>query len=438
MNLIDRTESRRLADLALGASSADHTFVSISDESGGTTRFANNQVVQNVESRRLSMQVECALGKSRGAASTTDLSENSIRETVARAIAVARVVPEDPEYLPPLGPQRYPILANWREETAQAGPAERTAAARIAIEACRGANLEGAGIVTTSAATVCVAASSGLFGFDRRTRAQFSLTTAGTDSSGWVNCANRSFHDLEIESQTRIAIEKARRSSGPRELPPGRYTVILEPAAVAGLIGPLIGSFSARAYNRGSSALRGRLGESIIDERLTLQNRPDHPNLLGDAFDGQGLAGDFRTWIDRGRWVQLAYDRFTAQEAGAEPTYRLDAPHLSGDNPAGESVEALIGSTERGILVTNFWYIREVNATDLTLTGMTRDGTFLVEDGQVVSGLINFRWHDSPLRALRAVDAYTTPLDAITLERDKMLLPALRVQDFNFSSVTRF
>lgn len=438
MNLLDRTESKRIADLALGASSAEHTFVSISDESGGTTRFANNQVVQNVDARRMTLQVECAFGKSRGTASTTDLSDDSVQETVARAAAAARVVPEDPEYLPPLGPQRYPILANWRDETAAVGPVQRTAAARIAIDMCRGAKLEGAGIVTTSAATVCVAASSGLFGFDRRTRAQFSLTATGADSSGWVNRANRSFHDLEIESQTRIAIEKAVRSAGPREIPPGRYTVILEPAAVAGLVGPLIGSFSARAYKRGTSALRGRLGEMIVDERLTLQNRPDHPNLMGDAFDGQGLAGDFRTWIDRGRWVQLAYDRFTAHEAGAEPTYRPDAPHLSGDTPAGETVDALIASTERGILVTNFWYIREVNATDLTLTGMTRDGTFLVENGQIVAGLINFRWHDSPLRILRAVEAYTTPLDAITMERDKMLLPALRVRDFNFSSTTRF
>lgn len=438
MNLLDRTEMKRIADLALSAAKADHTLVAISDEDGGTTRFANNQVVQNVDSRRIALRVESAFGNRHGSASTTDLSDEAVRETVTRAEAVANVVPEDPEYLPPLETQRYPVLANWREETAAAGPTRRADGARIAIEACRAGGLQGAGIVSTSAATVCVAASSGLFGFDRRTRAQFSLTAAGTDSSGWVDCASRSFDDLEIAAHTRVAIDKAKRSAAPREIAPGKYTVILEPAAVAGLIGPLFGAFSARAYQRDTSALRAQLNQPIIDERLSLQNRPDHPQLLGNSFDGQGLASDFRTWIDHGRWVQLDYDRFTAKNAGVAPSYGLDAPHLSGAEPAGETVDALIAATERGILVTNFWYIREVNATDLTLTGMTRDGTFLIEDGRIVSGILNFRWHDSPLRVFRAIDAYTTPLDAITMERDKMLLPAMRVRDFNFSSVTRF
>lgn len=438
MNLLDKTECRRIADLALGAAKADHTLVSISDDNSGTARIANNQIVQNVESRRIVLQVESAFGLRHGTAITTDLNDDAIRETVARAETVAKVVPEDPEYLPPLEPQRYPILASWRDETAAAGADQRAAAARVAISACREAKMTAAGIVTSSAAVVCLAADSGLFAFERRTRGEFSLTASAADSSGWVQCTSRSFDDLDIAAQSRIAIEKATRSAAPRELAPGKYTVILEPAAVAGLIGPLFGAFGAKSYQRGTSALRNRLGEAIIDERLTLQNRPDHPQLLGDAFDTQGLASDFRTWVDRGRWVQMSYDRFMAKQAGVAPSYSLDAPHLSGDGASGESVEALVASTRRGILVTNFWYIRNVNAMDLTLTGMTRDGTFLVEDGKIAAGLMNFRWHDSPLRALRAVDAFTTPLDAITAERQKMMLPALRVNDFNFSSVTRF
>ncbi|MBL8880286.1 MAG: TldD/PmbA family protein [Phycisphaerales bacterium] len=438
MNLLDKTECRRIADLALSAAKADHTLVSISDENGGTARIANNQIVQNVESHRLVLQIESAFGLRRGAAVTTELSDESIRETVARSEAVAKVVPEDPEYLPPLEPRRYPVLASWREETAAAGAEARAAAARTTISAAREAGMTAAGIVSSSASAVCIAANSGLFAFERRTRAEFSLTATAADSSGWVQCASRSFDDLDIAVQSRIAIDKARRSAAPRELPAGKYTVILEPAAVAGLIGPLFGALSARSYQRGTSPLRNRFGEAIVDERLTLRNRPDHPQLLGDAFDTQGLASDFRTWIDRGRWLQMAYDRFTARQAGVAPSYALDAPHLSGEEGGVGGVEDLIASTERGILVTNFWYIRSVNATDLTLTGMTRDGTFLVEDGKIAGGLVNFRWHDSPLRALRAVEAFTAPLDAITAERDKMMLPAMRIRDFNFSSVTRF
>lgn len=436
--LLTRGEFERIANLAIKAATAEHTFVSLSDSTGGTTRFANNQITQNVNSRRLSFSTSVAFGKQRGSASTTDLSDESVKECVRRAEASARLVPEDPEYLPPLPPQVYPILASLRSETARCGPARRATEAGRAIRQCREAGLQAAGIVSAYASAEGVAASSGLLAFEQRSSAQFSLTATGEDSSGWVNDQNRSIDDLRVDDRTRVAIDKALRSAKPREAPAGRYTVILEPAAVAGLLGALLWPLNAKGYYKGTSALAGKLGQRIMDARLSLQNRPDHPALLGDAFDGSGLPSDSRTWIDHGVLRQLNYDRFTAQQHNTSPSYAPDALHLSGENPSGESVDDLIRTTQRGILVTNFWYIRSVNATDLTLTGMTRDGTFMIEDGQISGGLINFRWHDSPLRVFDAVDEFTTPLDAITMERDKMLLPAMRVRDFNFSSVTRF
>jgi predicted Zn-dependent protease len=436
--LITSEAFRKLADIALNTSKAEHTLVSLSDRNGGTTRFANNQIVQNVNTREQMLTVTVASEQRQASASTTDLSESGVQQAVREAEAMSQIAPADPEYMPPLEKQFYPHLATYRPETAQAGPERLGQDAALAISKCRDANLSAAGIVSAYASVEGLAANSGLFAYEPRTRAEFSLTATGADSSGWVDNANRSIDDLGVGERTQTAIDKANASAHPRELEAGEYPTVLEPAAVAGLIGPAMWMMDAKAYDRGTSPLSGKLGQSIIDSRLTLKNRPDHPSLLGDGFDGQGLPSDYRTWIDRGVLRQLRYDRFTAKTKGVEPSYSLDAPYLEGNGTAAASVDELIRDMQRGVLVTNFWYIRMVNPTDLTLTGMTRDGTFLIENGRIAGGLINFRWHDSPLRALNRVAAFTSPMDAITIQRPKMMLPALRLDGFHFSSVTRF
>lgn len=438
VHLIDKTAFCQLADQAIEMSPAEHTMVSLSDFEQNTTRFANNQIVQNVNSRRQTLLISVAIGQQHGTASTTDLSEPMIRETVQRAVALAQHAPSDPEYLPPLPPQRYMGLTTVCSETAEAGPSRRVEEARKAIDLCQKAELNAAGIVRTSLGVVGFAATSGLFAYEQQSQARFSLTAIGPTSTGWVDHAHRSIDQLGVAERTEVAIRKAKQSASPKEIPAGRYTVILEPAAVAGLVAPILWMTGAKAYHKGTSPLLGKLGKQIVDQRLTLQNRPDHPALLGAGFNQEGLPTDQKTWIQDGVLTQLMYDRFTANEHGVPPTYWPDAPHLSGQGPTGVSVDKLIRSTKRGILVTNFWYIRFANVTDLTLTGMTRDGTFLVEDGQITSRLVNFRFHDSPLRAFNAIDAFTTPTDAINAEQHKMLLPAMIIRDFNFSSVTRF
>jgi len=432
--VIGREEFRRLADLALDASQGDHTVVSLNVRKGGTARFANNQIVQHVNTYRHELTISVAVGGRTGSSSTTELSPRAIAAATARAQKTARVSPPDPEYLPPLPAQEYPERLTFRKETDAAGPARLIRDAREAIKICQAADLEGAGIVSAYTATTGVAADTGLFAHEHRTRAEFSLTATGEDSSGWVKNANRSIDRLDVVDRAHKAVDKAQRSAGPKEIPAGLYTVILEPAAVAGLLGPLTMAAGAKAYYRGTSALAGMLDQPVVDARLTLRNDPRHPALLGRGFSAAGLPSDEATWIEKGVLRRLDYDRFTAKEHGVEPSYGLDAPHLVAEDPTDD----LVRGTERGILVTNFWYIRFVNPTDLTLTGMTRDGTFLVEDGRVTTGLINFRWHESPLRAFNRIDACGTPTDSITMERSKMWLPALRIRDFNFSSVTRF
>jgi len=436
--MTSRDEFRFLADLVLKRSGADETIVTIQDQHGGTARFANNRIVQNVDTRRGMLTVWVAFDGCRGSASTTDFTAGSVQEALARAERIARVSPEDPEYLPAPDPQVFPTRQTTRPETAMAGPARRLEYANEAIGQCRIENLQAAGIVSSSVASVGVAASNGLFAQEERSEARFSLTVQAEDATGWSAAAHRSIDHLKIQDRTLSAINKAKRGRDVQELSPGHYRVILEPAAVAGLWSWILWTLDAKSYEKGTSPFSGQLGRQIVDERLTLKNLPDHPDLLGTGFTQEGLSSEDAMWIEKGVLKQLAYDRFTAKKQGIKRIATLDAPCLSASGPTAFKTQELIKQCERAILVTNFWYIRTVNQTDLTLTGMTRDGTFLVEDGQIISAVRNFRFHESPLRVFRQVEAFTEAAEAVTSETGKLLVPAMVLREFYFSSVTRF
>ena len=436
--LTSRQEFDFLTDLVMSHSMGDHTFLSVRDVHGGTTRFANNQVIQNVNQRRGTLSVTVAFGRQQGIATTTDFTAGAVRETLKQAERIARVSPEDPEYVTPLGAQTYLSLPTSRPETSAAGPVRRLDYAREAIGQCKMENLNAAGMVSSSVAVMGLAASTGLLACEERTEARFSLTVQAGEATGWSAAAHRSIDHLHVQERTLAAINKAKRSADePQELPPGRYTVILEPAAVAGLLSWIIWMLDAKSFYKGTSPFSGKLGTRVLDRRLSLLNQPDHADLLGSGFTSEGLPIVGSSWIEAGVLTQLLHDRYTAREHQVE-SLTLESPYLSGERPVGTRVDDLIRTTQRGILVTNFWYIRPVNPSDLTLTGMTRDGTFLIENGEIASAVRNFRFHDSPLRAFTHVDAYTTPAEAITSETGKALVPAMRIHDFNFSSVTRF
>jgi predicted Zn-dependent protease len=301
-----RDEFRFLADLVLKRSSADQTVVNLLDQHSGTTRFASSRIIQNVDTRRGTLTVTVAFGGHRGSASTTDFSAGSVQDALARAERIARVSPEDPEYLPPPDPQVFPTLQTSRPETAAAGPARRLEYANEAIGQCRIENLEAAGIVSSSVASVGVAASNGLFAQEERTEARFSLTVQSEDATGWSAAAHRSIDHLKIQDRTLTAINKAKRSRDVQELAPGRYRVILEPAAVAGLWSWMLWTLDAKSYEKGTSPFADQLGRQILDERLTLQNVPGHPDLLGTGFTHEGLPSEDALWIEKGVLKQLA------------------------------------------------------------------------------------------------------------------------------------
>jgi len=299
-------------------------------------------------------------------------------------------------------------------------------------------NLMAAGTVSSSATAVGVAASTGLFGYERRGEASFSLTVQAGEATGWSAAAHRSINHLKVQERTLTAINKAKRGHEVVELPAGRYPVILEPAAVAGLWTWLIRSLDAKSYLRGTSAFAGKLSQAIVDKRITLRNSPDHADLFGESFSGEGLPSTSSVWIEHGHLKQLAYDRFTAKQQGVEAIPTLEAPVVSVEGPSVDSIHDLVKRTDRAILVTNLWYIRPVNLRDLMLTGMTRDGTFLIEDGEIVSAVKNFRFHESPLDVFRHVDLWTAPMEAVNAETGKFLVPAMALPHFHFSSGTLF
>jgi len=431
-------EFRFLVDLVLQHATADHICIVLHDQHSGTTRFANNQIIQNLNLRKVSFSITSAFGRRHGTASTTDLTAGSVKETLKQAERIARVSPDDPEFLPPVEPQRFQAWPTSRQETLTADPTRRLVLVRGSVDQCQAERLKAAGIVASSTMNVGIAASTGLFAHEQRTESRFSLTVQGEDSTGWTAALHRSIDHLNVSNRTKVAIEKANGGKNPKEILPGRYTVILEPPAVGGLLTWLMWMLDAKSYDKGTSPFTGKLNQSIVDPRLTLRNRPSHPDLLGEGFTNEGLPVNEMTWIDSGVLKQLDYDRFTARQHDVVRIPTLESPCLAGDKSACSDVNELIRQTNRGILVTNFWYIRPVNPTDLTLTGMTRDGTFLIEEGRITTAIRNFRFHDSPLRVFNQIEAFTTPQEATSSETGKLLVPAMKIRDFNFSSVTKF
>jgi predicted Zn-dependent protease len=441
---IDRDTFRRLADVALDETSADHAFVALHDRTGGLTQFSDSLITDHVDDRVSRIAITVAFDQQVGSASAAELTADAVTAAVKQAEQTAQAALPDQDYLPPLSPQRYPVLATYRRETAVAGGARRAADAPEIVRLYAAQGLRASGIVATSTEAVGIAADTGLFAFERRTLAELDVRSSGSDQAVVVANANRSIDDLQPVERTRRAVARARWLGTQRKLPPGKYTVILEPTAVAQFLRPVLDAADARSHLGHPSVLGDKVGRQIADSRLTLRNRPDHPALLGSGFDASGLPANARPWIEHGVLRQLYYDRRTAREHDAAPTFAPDAWHLSGVAPAGESVDDLIRTTEHGILVCNLDRVRCEDHTDLTLSGRTSHGTFLIDSGEIVGSLVNLEWRESPLRVFNRLSAFTTPLDAVLSRRSapahavtrgvrKMLVPAIKLREFTVS-----
>ena len=418
----------------------------IADSDEALTRFANNAIHQNVAERTTHLSVRPVIDGRTARASTNRLNRDAIREVVAEAIAIAKLTEPDPD-LPPLAERAdYHNVERWFETTARSTPEDRARAVAEAIRAVEAAGQTGAGIYSTGESAFSLLNSRGVSARYRETMARFSITAMAADSSGWAKasaCDRASLNPLELAL---TAARKATQSSAPRALPPGRYTVILEPAAVLDLTGQMFPDFSATAIRDGRSFLNDRIGKKIFGENITIHDDAAHPLQSGAPFDGEGVPRSRLTLVERGVVREIAYSRQAAALAGAVPTgHGFPLPNEFGEAPANivvsggaTSLDQMIASTDRGILVTRLWYIREVDPYEKIFTGMTRDGTFLIEGGRVAAGARNFRFNQGLIEMLSNVDSLSAPVRASGEETCDMVTPAMKVREFNFTEVTWF
>jgi predicted Zn-dependent protease len=418
----------------------------VADSDEALTRFANNAIHQNVAERTNYLSVRPVIDGRTARASTNRLNRDAIREVVAEAIAIARLTEPDPD-LPPLSERaEYQHVERWFEATARATPEERARAVAEAIGAVEAAGQTAAGIYSTGESAFALLNSRGVLARHRETMARFSITAMAADSSGWAKasaCDRAALNPLELAL---TAARKAGESSAPRELRPGRYTVILEPAAVLDLTGQMFPDFSATAIRDGRSFLNDRIGKRIFGENITIHDDAGHPLQSGPPFDGEGVPRKPLTLVERGVVREIAYSRQAAALAGTPPTgHGFPLPNELGEAPTniviagGEtSLEEMLASTERGILVTRLWYIREVDPYEKIFTGMTRDGTFLIEGGRLTAGVRNFRFNQGLMEMLSNVEALSAAVRASGEETYDMVAPAMKVREFNFTETTRF
>lgn len=439
-------ELRGLVERIFRLSEADETEALIEVTADALTRFANNTIHQNVAERMLNISVRTVFDGRTARATTNKTDEESLGRVVAASSTLARHKWPDPDLPPLLGPQKFQNVDRFFERTAAATPEARARAVARVVRAAEKNRQTAAGIFTTGATQTVLANSKGLFASYQQSRAEFSITVMEGDSSGWAKANSPDVAEIDPDALAERASRKAAVSRAPRELPPGRYTVILEPAAVLDLVGFLFYDFAGTALLDKRSCLTERMGKQVFGRNITLWDDAYHPLQSGMPFDGEGLPRQRVLLVDRGVPRNLVYSRATAKKMRAKPTgHGFSLPNEWGEAPVnlvfagGEaSVEEMIATTDHGILVTRFWYIREVDPYEKIMTGMTRDGTFLVEDGRIVGGIRNFRFNQSILEMLSNVEMLGPAVRAAGEEAFEMVVPAMKVRGFHFTEVTKF
>ncbi len=441
---LTREQARALTQRVLAFSSSDEMRVSVSSGSSANTRFAVNQISTAGDNTNVSVTVRSIFGKQAGSATTNRLDDDSLRALVQRAESLARLAPEDPEMLPELGPQDYLDIPAFARTTAELDPAGRARAVLSITNPAVAAGLVATGYLETNAGAEAIATSRGLFAWSEQTSTALTTTVRTTDGtgSGWAGATHHDWTRINPAELGARAIDKARRSVNPVAIEPGRYTVVLEPTAVGNLVQLIAGAAQARSADEGRSFFSKpgggtKIGMKVVDERVTLRSDPRDPDAFGNTFSGDGLPTRPITWIENGIVRNLAYDRFWAQKQGAQPSaFSGSLRMLGGDS----SIEEMIASTERGLLVTRLWYIRPVDPRTILYTGLTRDGTFLIENGKVTRAVKNLRWNESPIFMLNNVEAMGAPVRVSASESggpgQAVVVPPLKVRDFTFTSLS--
>jgi predicted Zn-dependent protease len=443
MGVLTEREARQIVDAVMERATADATTVNLVSREGGNTRFAGSGVTTSGQLTDVDLTVTSAWGSRTGTAETNAIDDEAIGAVVGRSEDAARLAPEDPEYMPPLASAEYPDPRAHFASTAAYGASDRAAAVSAAIGQAVEREASIAGFLENYELALATANSSGLFGYFPMTWLEYTNTVRTPDGkgSGWAGVRLHDATALDAAARARVAAEKAIASRTTAALEPGDYPVIFEPAATAVMAGALVGQMNARRAMEGRSYLSAAEGETKQGQRLvgplvTIETDPVHPAVPGRAWAAEQLAARPTVWYRQGVVETLQFDRYWALKSGLEPVPGSTNLIMRGEE---RSLEELIRETERAVLVTRLWYIRMLNPSDLTLTGLTRDGTFWIEGGRISHAVNNFRWNESPVRFFERAEAMSRP--ERVADEDWALspsyVPAVRASAFHFSSVSQ-
>lgn len=443
--LLTEKEARTICEKMLSYVKADDATVSVNSENYGHLRFASNAFTTSGARENITVGVTVWIDKKRGAASTNEIDDESLKATVALAEQLARISPVDREYMPTLSKQTYKPVNGYAEATSNISATTRAKTINNVITACEKSKVIGAGFHQARGSAGASATKNGNFNYEQSSLVSLSMTarTADGTSSGYFL---RNHFDVTKLDTTRVAseaIRKALDSRNPRVLEPGVYPAILEPQAVADLLGFFSFNFDARSAEEGRSpfsAPRGKtkLGEKIFDERINIYSDPWHPDLPGSQSAQAGLPAQKIYFVRNGVLENLTYSRFWAKQKGKEPTAGPVNSILESSQPPA-SLDDMIKSMDRGLLLGRFWYIRGVDPRVALQTGLTRDGIWYIENGKIQYPVKNFRFNQSVMQLLAPgnIDMIGKPERVGSSEGqggNAALLPALKVKEFHFSS----
>ncbi|MBO0330254.1 TldD/PmbA family protein [[Muricauda] lutisoli] len=435
MAIYTREEAKKILEKALSFSKADACEINLSGSNSGNIRYARNTVSTAGYRSTQSLAVQSSFGKKVGTATIDEFDDASLEKVVRRAEELAQLSPENPEFMPPLGPQEYDEAITFKEATANVTPEYRAEVANSSIVPAAAKDVTAAGFLDDSAQFSAMINSNGLFAYNQSTDVDFTVTMRTNDGtgSGWVTRDYNDISKFDADEASKVAIDKAVMSREARAIEPGKYTVILEPAASIGLLRNMFRSFDARSADEGRSFMSAKeggtkIGQKIVDERVNIWSDPLHPDVPTSTWNGAGQPLKKTSWIENGVVKNLAYSRYWAEQKGVDPVPFPSNGIMEGGD---ESLEDMIKGTKKGILVTRFWYIRSVDPQTLLYTGLTRDGTFYIENGEIKFPVKNFRFNESPIIMLNNLESLGQQVRV-----NGNLIPYMKIRDFTFTSLS--
>jgi len=445
MSIYSEADARAILDKVVKLSKADECTATLDGSVRGNVRFALNNISTSGIVSDTVLGVRSAYGKRIGTATTNAFDDASLERVVRRAEELARLAPENPEFMPALEKQAYKPSPTFSASVAGITPEYRAKVATDSIAPCRAGKMVAAGFLADGQSFVATANSKGNFGYQQATSLDYTCTVRTDDErgSGWVGRNVNDAGQLDAAAEVRTAMGKAGRSADARALEPGKYTVILEPEAAAGLVSFMMRYFDARQADEGRSFLSkkgggNKLGEQVFDPRVSIHTDPWDPVAPVLPWDGEGLAREKMALVDKGRIANLEYSRYWAKLKDRRAMGSPGNILMAGGT---KSTDELVRGTKKGILVTRTWYIRMVDPQTVLLTGLTRDGTFYVEDGEIRYPVKNFRFNESPVIMLNNVEELGRPVRLGSSggggQASRLLLiPPMKLRDFTFTSLS--